>query len=462
VTSSGKDVGAEVRRALAEQIGADQVDVWFGEAVQLQTHQGRLCVVSENAFRAERLRRRYRHVLESICRERLGLSGEVEFQTRARPADTVGVEAQVAPTSHEILPTSVVAQRDGRDARGAARSDRRMEFVVGEEHRVLLASVEVIFAQPGKANPLYVHGPTGCGKTEFLALLCHEARQRTRLRRIVCVSAERFTSEFLEALNGRGLPLFRRKFRDVEMLLIDDLQFFSGKRQTLVELQNTIDALLRDGKQLVLAADRPPSDLEGFNADLRGRLRGGLVCPLPYPELATRRQIAQRVAQNHGGLPEALVELVAERFEGDPRQVIGAVYRLIALQKALHRPPTVAEATEALADLLCAPRRLVRLADIEAAVCEVFGVQPQQLHAQGRCKATTQPRMIAMWLARKYTRAGLSEIGRYFGRRSHSTVVSAQRQVEQLLNTDGKVLAAHGELPIRDALRRIDAQLRTA
>lgn len=464
----GKEIALAVRSTLAERIGATQVDLWFGD-VELAVREGRLCVFAGTAFRAERLRRSFGSVLQAIGYELLGPNTLVEFV--GSPPDTTDQEA-----STMALPGQRHARRKPPEAdqvvagvhQRSQPPDRRLchgrtaEFVVGEEHRMLMASVDVVLAQPGKVTPLYIYGPTGCGKTEFLGMVRRAAMQRSGLRRIVSVSAEQFTTEFLDALDGKGLPLFRRKFRDVEMLLIDDLQFFSGKKQTLVELQNTIDAMLRAARPLVLAADRPPNELEGFNPVLVGRLHGGLVCRLPYPGTATRRQIARRLAEQHGGLSESLIELVAGRFDGDARQVLGAVYRLIALRKALQREPTLHEAQESLSDLLRETYRVVRLVDIQSAVCQVFGLEPHELQAESRCKTTRHPRMLAMWLARKYTRAGLSEICRYFGRRSHSTVVSAHRQVEQWLNCGATVRVGHGELPVEDAIRRIEMQLRTA
>ncbi len=453
VTSNGKEIASAVRQALAERVGSPDVELWFSD-VEFQVQDGQLCIRVQHVFQAERLRRRFAGELQQIWQQLSGRESAVIFEVSTA---TTASLASIAATEAAEAPAQVASKlvMDKRVSEG-------VQFIVGEEHRVILASLEVVLARPGKITPLYIHGPTGCGKTEFLAYVRTQARVQAGLRRIVSVSAEQFTTDFLEALNGRGVPSFRRKFRDVELLLIDDLQFFSGKKQTLIELQNTIDALLRAGRQLVLAADRPPFQLHDFSPALVARISSGLVWSLPYPGRETRREIARRTAERFGGLSEELLDLIAGQFDRDARQVIGAVYRLVAHSRVLHRMPTVEEAHAALQDLLFHQKRPVGLPEIESAVCTVLGIDRRRLHTEGRDRSATQPRMLAMWLARKYTRAGLSEIGRFFGRRSHSTVVGAQRQVERWLANGSLVRAAHGELPIQEALRRIESQLRTA
>ena len=180
-----------------------------------------------------------------------------------------------------------------------------------------------------------------------------------------------------------------------------------------------------------------------------------------YPEQATRRRIVEQIAARQGGLAEEVLDLLAARLSGDARQLQGAVHRLTAYQQA-HRvelTPLIAEA--ALSDLFHSARPVVRLADIEVAICEVFGLEKDTLLSERKEKVISQPRMLAMWLARKHTRAGLSEICRHFGRRSHSTVVSAERNVNRWVSDKAPIRLASGECPIEDAIRRVESKLRT-
>jgi chromosomal replication initiator protein len=447
---------------MADKVGADRFDVWFGSHVTFAFEEGRCVVTASDEFRADRLRRVFRHEIAVACREAAGYEVEVEFRVGARPAISEAAKpTRTAPAAVAPARATGPAPRPRITAQDERPQVDRLPFLVGPEHKIAHASAELVLDQPGKVTPLYLYGPTGAGKTHFLEMIRNEARRRTRLRRIVSVSAEQFTTQFLEALQGRGLPSFRRKFRDVELLIIDDLQFFTGKRTTLVELQNTVDTLLRGRRQLVFAADRSPAELSGFSEVLLGRLAGGLVCCLPYPEQATRRRILQQLAGPQGGLPNDVLDMMATSFSGDARQLTGAVHRLAAVSQALGCPVDLPLAMAALEDLIRAGRRAVRLTDIEEAICGVFGLEKQTLQSGDRGKYVTQPRMLAMWLARRHTRAGLSEISRVFGRRSPSTVVSAEQQVKRWLSRGSSVRLAHGECSIADAIRRVEAQLRT-
>jgi chromosomal replication initiator protein len=295
----------------------------------------------------------------------------------------------------------------------------------------------------------------------LLSAIATTARHQHGVRRVVSLTAELFTSQFLEALRGSGLPSFRRKYREVELLLVDDVHFFCGKRATVVELQYTVETLLREGRQLVLSADRPPAELDGFSAELVARISGGLVCGIELPDEWTRLEIARRLAARTGhAVPENVLRFVAAEVAGDAWQLAGALNRLQAAGEALQRPVSLELAETALADIVRATRRVVRLPDIETAVCDVFGIDSQSLQSQRKSKLLSQPRMLAMWLARKYTRAAFSEIGDYFGGRSHSTVISAQKKVDDWLADSAAVQIAHGYCRIQDAVRRVEARLR--
>ncbi|MFM8251100.1 MAG: DnaA ATPase domain-containing protein, partial [Planctomycetota bacterium] len=269
-------------------------------------------------------------------------------------------------------------------------------------------------------------------------------------------------SQFLEALQGSGLPSFRRKYRDVDMLVIDDVQFFVGKTATINEFQSTIDALRRQGKQVVIAADRPPAELRGLGPELIARLSEGTSCQVDGADVTMRREIAARAAQRlQLAIPTEVLGMLSEQLTGDVRFLLGAINRLGASSEALKQPITSDFAFSVLADLFRATRRVVRLADIERAVCNVFGIETQSLQSDRKIRTVSQPRMLAMWLARKHTRSALSEIGSYFGLRSHTSVISAQRRVERLLTTRDANQVQRLECSFVEAVRRVELQLRT-
>ena len=256
------------------------------------------------------------------------------------------------------------------------------------------------------------------------------------------------------------MPSFRRKYRGVALLIVDDLQFFVGKRATQVELLHTMDGFLREGRQLVFAADRSPAELAELGSELTTRLSSGLVCRLEPPDQASRVGIIAQMAKRMKlPVPVEVQEFIASRLTSHARELSGALCRLQATSEAVGRPISLGVAEQALADLIRHSGRVVRLPDIEKAVCEVFGLEPASLQSDGKGKRVSHPRMLAMWLARKHTRAALSEIGHYFGRRSHSTVISAQKRVDGWMSSGRPLDLAERRFLADDAVRQVERRL---
>ena len=335
--------------------------------------------------------------------------------------------------------------------------------VVGPCNQLAMTAVQSVARQPGSVSPLYLYGPSGSGKSLLVDCLLQDSRRRFPGRRAVMLSAEQFTSQFVEALKGTGLPSFRRKYRDVDLLILDDVHFFAGKKATLIELQSTLDMLQRSGRQLVLTADRPPQEIVGLGKELGNRLCGGLVCRLEPPDAETRMGILRHHCQQRGvKAPSTVLDLIVDGVQGDARLLSGALWRLQAASQAWSRPITRELAEGTLADLLRVSRRVIRLPDIEQAVCEAFGLDSRSLQSDGKQRAVSQPRMLAMWLARKYTRSALSEIGQYFGRRSHTSVIAANRKIDQLMDSEAPMPRSGGaDAAFLQAARRVELMLRT-
>jgi chromosomal replication initiator protein len=300
------------------------------------------------------------------------------------------------------------------------------------------------------------------GKTHLLDHCCHRARERHPGISALFLSAEQFTTSFLQALHGGGLPAFRRNCRNVDLLVIDDLQFFLGKRATTVEFQQTIDALQRQGRQLVVSCDRDIADLGDLGEDLVQRLSGGMSARIAPPDAEVRRGIVLAIADRKRlRLPEDVVEFVVTHMTRTARELAGAVNRLEATSHMLGVPVTRGLAEESLADLVRASVRSVRLADIEKAVCSAFGLETGSLQSSRRAKRVNHPRMLAMFLARKHTPAALTEIGSYFGRRSHSTVIAAHKTVASWVSSRSQLQMADARWDADEAIRRVEDLLRT-
>jgi chromosomal replication initiator protein len=473
VTTDDMEIVSVLRNALADKVGKERFELWFGASTRLELADDRLIVGAPNRFFTDWLRLNFRRDIEAACLDALGTCPTLEFCVDAtlpepkvastasggagggRPAVRGG--AAVAATHPDRGPTPA----DRPDAGGRRRLLDLESFVTGPSNRLATAAAEMVAQRPGELSPLLFHGPTGVGKTHLLEGICSAARKARPGVAALYLSAEQFTSGFLQALRGSGLPSFRQKYRGVELLVIDDLQFFCGKRYTQLELLYTIDTLSRDGRQTVFAADRPPVELDGLGAELCARLEGGMVCRIDPPEYDTRLGIVGQMVRRMGlRVPEAVRQFIAARLNSHARELSGALCRLEATSRAIRRPIDLTMAEEALAEMIRDGSRAVRLTDIEKAVCETFGLEPSSLQSGRKAKRVSHPRMLAMWLARKYTRAALSEIGHYFGRRSHSTVISAQKRVDGWLAGGASLEIADGTWKADEAVRKLEQRLR--
>ncbi len=307
-------------------------------------------------------------------------------------------------------------------------------FATASSNALAHTAAKLLVENPGEAAPLCFWGATGTGKTHLLHAIRHELRNRHRLPRVVLLSAEEFTNEFMTAVRGPGLPAFRSRYRDVDALLIDNIQFIGGKSATLREMLYTVDTILRRRKPLVFAGDRPPMDIDGLSAELSGRLSSGLVCGINPHDEPLRRELISRLAKE-SFLPwdEQTIDLVAQRVGGDGRAIHGIVRLVSMLQRMYRRMPTIDEIIKEAGDLLQRSQRPVGLPDIDRAVCNAFGLSTQELRGESKSRSVSQPRILAMYLSRQLTSAAFSEIGRYYGDRNHSTVIAAGRRVEKWL-----------------------------
>lgn len=455
--------------------------MWLAET-RLRLEGTTLHIGVPDSFKLERIRRNFQGDLIAAVRDVTGLEPELalaidpEAKAEARrpspspaagpaaPAQKVLFSDEEAPPVQASAPEATAIAPPAVPFRLLRRAFASLEtFVVGNGNRVAHAAATSLLGRLGRVSPLTIYGPAGCGKTHLLEAIWTAARKSGKVRSVIYLTAEQFTTHFVDALKGAGLPSFRKKYRDVELLLIDDLQFFAGKQSTLVELLYTIDTLLREGRQLVLAADRAPADLRFLGPDIVARISGGLVCDMEPADYETRLRILAQIAQREQiAAGQEVLSFLASQLPGDARPLAGALHRLAAVAEVRQAAITVELAHSALSDLLLATKRAVRLQDIVGAVCDLFGLAPEQIQSDSRSPTVSHPRMLAMWLARKYTRSALSEISRYFQRKSHTTVLSAEETVKDWLARGKSLSLPQGECRVEEALRRVELQLRLA
>lgn len=453
------EIVSALKLALADKVGQARFEVWFGTNTCLEYNGDTLTVRVPNQFYQDWLRTNFRDHIEASCRETLGKIVPVRFHIDGELRPEIVKPPCAAPAATCVSPKEEA--RPEADATRRRRFATLDAFVVGQSNHLAWAAARSTAHRLGQSSPLVIHGPTSVGKTHLLEGIYTDVRRLRGGAQAVYLSAEQFTTLFLEALHGGGLPVFRRKYRGLDLLIVDDIQFLAGKKATLIELLHTVDLLLRDGRQLVFAADRPPSGLVELGPELTTRLQSGLVCGIEMPEYETRlgivRQFAERMKVN---LPEEVQHYVAGHITTHARELSGALNRLDATSRALGEPISRALAEQALAETVRRHARPVGLGDIDEAVSRVFGLEPKALKSDGKAKHVSHPRMLAMWLARRHTRAALSEIGSFFGGRSHSTVISAQKKVHDWMQARSHLSLADGNCTIDEAIRKVEQALR--
>lgn len=311
-------------------------------------------------------------------------------------------------------------------------------FVVGQSNELAhAAALRVAESDKVHFNPLFLYGGVGLGKTHLMHAIAWHIKKTHPNRKVVYLSAEKFMYLFIKALRFKDTMAFKDKFRNVDVLMIDDFQFISGKESTQEEFFHTFNALVDQNHQVIISADKSPSDLEGLEERMRSRLGWGLVADIHPTTYELRLGVLQsKVEQLTTPVPLKVLEFLAHKITSNIRELEGALNRLIAHSTLVGREISLETTQEVLRDILRANDRRVSLDDIQKKVCEHFNLKLSDMHSPRRLRTVARPRQIAMYLCKTMTSASLPEIGRKFGGRDHTTVIHAVKRVEDLLLTD--------------------------
>ncbi|MBA2116045.1 Chromosomal replication initiator protein DnaA [Planctomycetes bacterium FF15] len=456
-----------LRLAMIERVGQDRFELWFGtNNTQLRLSEGCLLIESTSRMNLDFLRKNFHEAIRQALSDVQLPGHQVVYREGLAPATKT--PAPSAPQAAKKTPPAASSLQPTRSSSNSSAIIQRRrfaslkDFVVSDCNAMAKTAATMVLQQPGQISPLYIHGPSGSGKTHLLEGIYGLAQQKKELGRVVYLSAEQFTTYFLEALQSSGVASFRRKYRDVGVLIIDDVHFFAGKRATKTELLHTLDAITRRGGQVVLAGNQRPTELSALGTELVARFSSGLICKVdPLDETCKTAMIHRLAEKRDVQLTEAIAHWLTRQLPGEGRLVSGAINRLWAYCAVEGNTLSIPVLENLLADLIPQRSSMMRLDDVEQAVCHVFGVDTKLLRSASKSRRASNPRMLAMWLARKHTGAALSDICLHFQRRSHSTVISAEKKVNKWLAEDSVVQIADRSLKAQEAIELTEAELRS-
>src|ERR1700684_215881 len=311
-------------------------------------------------------------------------------------------------------------------------------FVIGSGNQFAHAACQAVAERPSKAyNPLFLYGTTGMGKTHLMQAIGHEIKRRTPQTAICYVSSEKFTNEMINSLRYDKMISFRDKFRTVDVLLVDDIQFLAQKERTHEEFFHTFNALHESMKQIVIASDRPPKELAEFEDRLRSRFEWGLIADIQPPDLETKVAILQKKAeQERVTLPTDVALFIASNIRSNVRELEGALIRLVAHSSLIGAEITLPYTQQVLKNFIDSQARKVTIESIQKAVAEQFGLRLVEIKAKNNSRSIVYPRQIAMYLAKHLTEASLPEIGRQFGGKHHTTVLHSVEKIDEVRKND--------------------------
>lgn len=318
-------------------------------------------------------------------------------------------------------------------------------FVVGAGNRFAHAAAIAVAEAPARAyNPLFIYGGVGLGKTHLLQAIGHRVLLGAGVARVAYISSEKFTNELINAIRDDKTLDFRHRYRSVDVLLIDDIQFLAGKERTQEEFFHTFNTLHEASRQIIISSDRPPKEIPTLEDRLRSRFEWGLIADIQPLDLETRIAILKKKAESDGNsVPDEVAEFIAQRIHTNIRELEGALVRVVAYASLTRAPIGVELAADVLRDLLPPTRaRVVTIQAIQLSVAEFFGIRVEEMRAKRRTKGVAFPRQVAMFLARELTDASLPRIGEEFGGRDHTTVLHACQRVRETLRRDAHLAAS--------------------
>src|SRR6267378_4792884 len=429
-----EDLWARLVDSLSRTLPTPVLDNWIRPCRLIAVEGDHLRIGAPNKFSRDWIAQNHLDALHQASREVLG----------GHPRITLIVD-ELVPVEPAAAPAPRLARATGSGTVEGLNPRYTFDaFVVGSSNQFAQAACQAVAELPTRAyNPLFIYGGVGLGKTHLLHAVGYQSAKLFRGMLVVYITSERFTNELINAIRYDRTAEFRGRYRNIDLLLIDDIQFISGKERTQEEFFHTFNTLYESRKQIIVSSDSPPKDIPEIEERLRSRFEWGLIADIQPPDFETRVAILKKkAALERVRLADDVAYLIASRVKSNIRELEGSLTRMIAFCALTGREMSVDLAQEVLGELWGEEEKIITMEQIQRKVAEAYGIKLSDLKAKNRTKAVAFPRQIAMYLARQLTHASLSEVGRAFGGKDHTTVLHAVDKIQVLLQEDPKLRKA--------------------
>jgi chromosomal replication initiator protein len=415
-----------------QKISKPSFETWLKSTKLLAYTGDTVTIAAPNSFGREWLENHYVHLIAAILAELTGKDLHIRFVVQQDPnLEDFDIPSTPIQKKHEEQPETSSGMLNTKNTFDT--------FVIGSGNRFAHAASLAVAEAPAKAyNPLFIYGGVGLGKTHLMHAIGHYVLEHNPKAKVVYLSSEKFTNEFINSIRDNRAEEFRNRYRSVDVLLIDDIQFLAGKESTQEEFFHTFNTLHEESKQIVISSDRPPKEIPTLEDRLRSRFEWGLITDIAPPDLETRIAILRKKAKaDNLDIPNEVMLYIANQIDSNIRELEGALIRVVAYSSLVNEDISAELAAQALKNIIpnATPRTLTIL-DIQKAVGEHYHIKLEDFTAKRRTKSIAFPRQVAMYLSREMTDCSLPKIGDEFGGRDHTTVIHAHEKISKLLKDD--------------------------
>ncbi len=428
---------------LAANIPEQQLNTWI-RPLQAIEDKEQLRLLAPNRFVQDWVKQNYLKQIQPLAQNlanNTSLTVIIEVGTAAKSKISVPPSNIATDSMRVKKPTAVTPELSEQFEHNLNRTFTFDTYVSGKSNQLARAAAIQVAENPGSSyNPLFIYGGVGLGKTHLMHAIGNQVIERNPHARILYLHSERYMQDMVRSIQGNTVNTFKQFYRSLNILLIDDIQFFAGKDRTQEEFFHTFNVLMENGQQIVMSCDRYPKEIEGLEERLKSRFGWGLTVAIEPPELETRVAILQSKAELMGvSLPHEVAFFIGKRIRSNIRELEGALRRVIATSQFIGAPITLDSAKEALKDLIALQNRMVTIENIQKTVAQYFKVKIEDILSSGRSRSIARPRQVAMSLSKELTNHSLPEIGKAFGGRDHTTVIHACRKIAELREEDSRI-----------------------